>query len=54
LRLDAVVLSADGTQRLAHDDEDDVTEAEALGARVAGALLAAGAGELIDASRHSE
>ncbi len=54
LRLDAVVLSADGTQRLAHDDEDDAAAAVSLGARVADALLAAGAGQLIDASRSAE
>ncbi len=53
LRLDAVVLSADGSQRLAHKDEDDANNAVTLGSRVADALLAAGAGQLIDASRNS-
>jgi len=51
LHLSAVVLSADGTQRLAADDLAPAEDAEALGCRVAEKLLAAGAGELIRSSR---
>jgi hydroxymethylbilane synthase len=54
LQLAAVVLSADGRQRLAAEDSErgtDARAAEALGCRVAGALLAQGAAELIAACR---
>jgi hydroxymethylbilane synthase len=56
LHLSAVVLSADGARRLeVHDstEHDDVANAEQLGDRVANALLAQGAAELIAASRTS-
>jgi hydroxymethylbilane synthase len=51
LRLDAVVLSADGSQRLCEQGEADAASVADLGRHVADALLAAGAGELIQASR---
>jgi hydroxymethylbilane synthase len=51
LQLSAVVLSADGTQRLAADQAGSPDEAEALGRRVAEALLAQGAAALIAESR---
>lgn len=51
LRLDAVVLDAEGTRRLAAAGEDRLDNAVALGQRLAEALLADGAGELIAASR---
>jgi hydroxymethylbilane synthase len=51
LHLSAVVLSADGSQRLAANDSDSAEDAELLGRRVAEKLLAAGAGELIRSSR---
>jgi hydroxymethylbilane synthase len=51
LHLSAVVLSADGSQRLAAKQSAELFEAEALGVRVADELLSQGAGELIFASR---
>ena len=51
LQLSAVVLSADGAQRLAADQAGSSGEAEALGRRVADALLAQGAAALIAESR---
>jgi hydroxymethylbilane synthase len=51
LQLSAVVLSADGTQRLAADQAESPDNAEALGRRVADALLAQGAAALIAESR---
>jgi hydroxymethylbilane synthase len=51
LRLEAVVLSLDGTKRLAATASSPVAEAEALGARVASELLAAGAAALIEQAR---
>jgi hydroxymethylbilane synthase len=51
LHLSAVVLSADGGQRLARNDAAPIENAEALGRRVAEKLLADGAGELIRSSR---
>lgn len=51
LQLSAVVLSADGTQRLAADHAESPDNAEALGRRVADALLAQGAAALIAESR---
>jgi hydroxymethylbilane synthase len=56
LRLSAVVLSADGVRKLETHDSSDCTAAtgaEELGKRVADALLAQGAAELIAASRTS-
>ena len=52
LRLDAVVLSVDGQQRISASCKDSPERAEAVGAAVAQQLLAAGAGELIAASRN--
>jgi hydroxymethylbilane synthase len=51
LQLSAVVLSADGAQRLAAEDSAPTGEAELLGLRVAEKLLGAGAGALIAAAR---
>jgi hydroxymethylbilane synthase len=54
LDLSAVVLSADGQHKLAAQDTEastDAVRAEALGQRVAEALLAQGADELIAAAR---
>ena len=51
LRLDGVVLSADGKQRLAADGTATLENAEALGVQIAEALLAQGAAYLIAASR---
>jgi hydroxymethylbilane synthase len=51
LHLSAVVLSADGVERLDASDQAAPTEAEALGQRVAESLLARGADSLIAASR---
>jgi hydroxymethylbilane synthase len=51
LTLSAVVLSADGVRRLHAEDTSFPEEAEALGQRVADALLSRGAGELIAHSR---
>jgi hydroxymethylbilane synthase len=51
LLLSAVVLSADGVERLDGSDQAASTEAEALGRRVAESLLARGADSLIAASR---
>ncbi len=53
MRLDAAVLSADGKMRLADGGEDALAAAVALGNRVAAALLDAGAGRLIEASRQA-
>jgi hydroxymethylbilane synthase len=47
LQLDAAVLSADGSERIAQSAEGPATEAEELGAAVARTLLAAGADRLI-------
>ena len=52
LRLSAVVLSADGRQRLVASEVGSPSEAESLGVQVADALLAQGAAELIAASRN--
>jgi hydroxymethylbilane synthase len=51
LRLSAVVLSADGSRRLAAKQSGELFESEALGVRVADELLSQGAGELISTSR---
>ncbi len=51
LMLDAVVLSPDGQQRLAHRSSAAIDQAEQLGADVAAALLRQGAAELISAAR---
>jgi len=51
VHLSAVVLSADGKQRLAAEDSAPSAEAELLGQRVAKTLLAKGAGGLIAGSR---
>ena len=48
----AVVLSADGVQRLAASEVSSPSEAESLGVRVANVLLAQGAAELIAFSRN--
>lgn len=53
LHLLAVVLSPDGAQRLDAQDSAPLQEADVLGQRVAEALLARGAAELIAASRSS-
>ncbi len=53
LHLSAVVLSADGTRRLAASEVGLPADAEAVGRRVAEVLLAQGAAELIAASRTS-
>jgi hydroxymethylbilane synthase len=50
--LSAVVLSADGQRRLAANEVGSPSEAETLGIRVADALLALGAAELIASSRN--
>lgn len=50
LRLSAVVLSIDGVTRLEADASDDIAECEALGHRVADALLEQGGGALIEAA----
>jgi hydroxymethylbilane synthase len=50
LRLSAVVLSIDGVTRLEADDSDDIARCEALGHRIADALLERGAGALIEAA----
>jgi len=51
LLLDAVVLSADGKQRVAASGALEPIHAVRLGEEVAAELLAAGAGELIEAAR---
>jgi len=51
LRLQAVVLSADGAQRLAASDAAEMDDAEALGRRVAEALISQGAAKLIAQAR---
>jgi hydroxymethylbilane synthase len=51
LRLTAVVLSRNGTQRLIAESEDDIEQADPLGRRVAQELLAQGAAKLIATSR---
>jgi len=51
LILDAVVLSADGRQRLAASGSDEMEKAAALGRRVAADLVRQGAADLITASR---
>jgi hydroxymethylbilane synthase len=51
LRLSAVVLSPDGSRRIAANDVADFEEAEALGHSVAKMLLAQGAEDLIAGSR---
>jgi hydroxymethylbilane synthase len=53
LRLSAVVLSADGTQRLSAESSGPPADAEALGRTVAGALVDQGAAALIASSRES-
>ena len=52
LRLDAVVLSADGKQRISAWGTASCEEAAELGAKVAGELMAQGALELIEQARH--
>jgi hydroxymethylbilane synthase len=52
LSLSAVVLSADGVRRLVASETGSPTDAEPLGIRVADALLAQGAAELIASSRN--
>jgi hydroxymethylbilane synthase len=52
LRLSAVVLSADGVRRLTASDVGSSIDAGAVGIRVAEALLAQGAAELIASSRN--
>ena len=52
LSLSAVVLSADGGLRLTASEVGSLSEAKALGIRVADVLLAQGAAELIAASRN--
>ena len=51
LRLDGVVLSGDGKQRLTVSLADSLEKAESVGCEAARQLLAAGAAELIAASR---
>jgi hydroxymethylbilane synthase len=51
LRLSAVVLSMDGSQRLWAEEVDSPAKPQSLGERVAEALLAQGAAQLIAASR---
>ena len=53
LHLSAVVLSTDGTQRLAANKSDSPSDAELLGRQVAETLLAQGAADLIAAVRTS-
>ncbi len=53
LRLSAVVLSADGERRLAAGDVATLAESASLGRRVADALLAQGASDLIAEARKS-
>ncbi len=53
LKLDAVVLSADGDRRLAAESAGDLDEAAALGRLVAEQLISQGASELILQSRAS-
>ncbi|MEX0979014.1 MAG: hydroxymethylbilane synthase, partial [Pirellulales bacterium] len=53
LRLDAVVLSADGRQRIADSGQGSIDDAPRLGGEVAARLIAAGASELIRQSRAS-
>ncbi len=53
LHLSAVVLSTDGTRRLAADESSSAGDAESLGRRVAKTLLAQGAADLIAAVRTS-
>ena len=52
LRLDAVVLSADGKQRISAWGVANPDEAAELGAKVAGELIAQGASALIQQARH--
>jgi hydroxymethylbilane synthase len=52
LTLSAVVLSADGTQRVAASESASPADAESLGIKVADALLAQGAAEMIASSRN--
>lgn len=51
LRLNAVVLSQDGAQRISAEAAGDLATSSALGERVAADLLAQGAGALITAAR---
>ena len=51
LHLTAVVLSVDGVERLEASDAAPPAEAEALGKRVADALISLGAARLISAAR---
>ncbi len=53
LQLDAVVLSSDGTERLARSASGPPAAAEQIGAQVAAELLAAGADRLIATARQS-
>ncbi len=48
LTLDAVVLSADGTQRIAEQDSGRLEDTEAIGKRVAQKLIARGAAALLE------
>jgi hydroxymethylbilane synthase len=52
LRLDAVVLGADGKQRLTASGDSAPSQSEQLGRRVADDLLRQGAAELIAGSRN--
>jgi hydroxymethylbilane synthase len=52
LELAAVVLSADGSRRLAASESSSANEAEALGVQVADRLLSQGAAQLIASSRN--
>ncbi|MEX0613090.1 MAG: hydroxymethylbilane synthase, partial [Pirellulales bacterium] len=53
LHLSALVLSADGAQRLSANGSATVEDAQTLGRQVADSLLGQGAGELIAAARKS-
>jgi hydroxymethylbilane synthase len=53
LHLSAIVLSADGKRRVAAEDGGSANDAEAIGRRVAVALLKQGAGELIALARNT-
>ncbi len=52
LRLQAVVLSSDGAQRIVASDACEPADAEGLGSRVADELTKLGAADLISGSRN--
>ena len=54
LKLDGVVLSADGTQKVSASASADAEACEELGIRTANELLAQGAGELLDNAREED